>query len=158
MYYFFKLYRSLVVYDSVVVFLLVGPVRIEQNFSSFFIDTLVVGRNAFSKNANNVVISSPRVIIFSHNIEHFHSFHFIWSPDHAHFRFGRQGAPNIFFRIRFSRQRFVRFPKYFQGRVPPDGPYLNSGGHGVQGSNFGARPPEVNFFVFFLHFSKKTGR
>jgi len=51
-------------YDSVVVFLAVGPVRIEQNFSSFHIDKPVVGRNAISKNANNVVISGRRVFIF----------------------------------------------------------------------------------------------
>jgi len=76
-------------YDSVVVFSAVGCVRIEQNFSSFHIDTCLVGRNAISKNANNVVISSLRVVMFSHNIELFLSIPHIWSRDHAHFRFGR---------------------------------------------------------------------
>jgi len=154
MYYFFKLYRSLVVYDSVVVFLLVGPVRIEQNFSSFFIDTLVVGRNAFSKNANNVVISSPRVIIFSNNIEHFHSFHFIWSPDHAHFRFGRQGAPNIFFSNSIFSATLCPISEIFSGSCAPRRALLKFRGTRSSGSNLGARPPEVNFFVFFSFFEK----
>ena len=59
-------------YDSVVVFSAVGCVRIEQNFSSFPIDTCLVGRNAISKNANNVVVSSPRVVMFSHNLSLIH--------------------------------------------------------------------------------------
>ena len=120
-----------------------------QNFSSFHIDKAVVGRNAISKNANNVVISRPRLFIFSHNIELVHSFRFIWSRDHNDFRFGRQGARNFFFQTRFSRQPLVRFPKFFQGRVPPDERYLSPGGHVGRGSNLGARPPKVNFFYFF---------
>ena len=132
----------------------VGPVRIMQNFSSFHIDKAVVGRNAISKNANNVVISRPRLIVFSHNIELFHSFHFVRSRDHNGFRFGRQGAPNFFFETRFSRQPLVRFPKFFRGRVPPDERYLSSGGHGVRKSNLGARPPKENFFYFLFY--KKT--
>ena len=51
-------------YDSVVVFSAVGCMQLEQNFSSFHIDTCLVGRNAISKNANNVVISGPSVFIF----------------------------------------------------------------------------------------------
>ena len=95
--------------------------RILQNFSSFHIDTPLLGQNTISKNANNVVISSSRVIIFSKNIELFSYFPHIWSCDHAHFRFGRQKAP-IFFQIRFSRQPFVRFPKFSGVVCPPTGP------------------------------------
>ena len=128
-----------------------------QNFSSFHIDKAVVGRNAISKNANNVVISRPRLIVFSHNIELFHSFHFVWSRDHNDFRFGRQGAPKNFFQTRFSRQPLEQSPKFFQGRVPADGPYLSSRGHGGRGSNLGARPPRVNFFYFFCGTSPWAG-
>ena len=51
-------------YDSVVVFLAVGRMRIMQNFSSFLIDKVVVGRNEISKNANTVVNFSPRIVMF----------------------------------------------------------------------------------------------
>jgi len=44
--------------------LAVGRVRIMQNFSSFHIDTRLLGPNAISKNANNVVISGPRDFMF----------------------------------------------------------------------------------------------
>ena len=131
--------------------------RIMQNFSSFHIDKAVVGRNAISKNANNVVISRPRLFIFSHNIELVHSFRFIWSRDHNDFRFGRQGARNFFFQTRFSRQPLVRFPKFFQGRVPPDERYLSPEGHVGRGSNLGARPPKVKFLVFFCGTSPGAG-
>jgi len=125
-----------------------GGVRIEQNFSSFLIDTRLVGPNAISKNANNVVNSGPRVFIFSQVVEFVNLIRYIRPRDHNDFRFGRQGAPNNFFRIRFSRQPLVRFRKFFRGRVSPDGPYLSSGGHGIRGSNLGSRPPQVKFFCF----------
>ena len=98
----------------------------------------------------NVVKFTVIVFILSRNIELFHSFHAVWSRDHIDFRFGRQGAPKNFFRIRFPRQPLVRFPKFFRGRVPPDRPYLSSGGHGGRESILGARPPQVNFFCFAL--------
>ena len=68
-----------------------------QNFSSFHIDKAVVGRNVISKNANNVVITSPRVLILSRILVPEDSFPYIWSRDLERFRFGRQGAPEIFF-------------------------------------------------------------
>ena len=119
-----------------------------QNFSSFHIDKAVVGRNAISKNANNVVISSPRVLILSRILVPEDSFPYIWSRDLERFRFGRQGAPEIFFQTRFSRQPLEISPKFFQGRVSPEGHYLSSGGHGGRWSNLGARPPKVKFFCF----------
>jgi len=117
-------------------------------YSQVFRDIPLVGPNAISKNANNVVISVARVIIFSQNTELFHSFPHMWSPDHNHSRFGRQGAP-IFFRIRFSRQPLELYPKFFQGRVPPDGPYWSSRCHGVRGSS--------NFFCFLYSNRHRLG-
>ena len=58
--------------------------------------------------------------MFSHNLVLRDGFRRISSRDHAHFRFGRQGAPKIFFRSRFSQQPFDQSPKFFQCRVPPD--------------------------------------
>jgi len=117
-------------------------------YSKIFRDISLVGPNAISKNANNVVNSGPSVFIFSQIVDLVNLIRYIRSRDHIDFRFGRQGAPKNFFRIRFSRQPLVRFPKFFQGRVPPDGPNLSSGGHGGRGSNLGSRPPEVKFFCF----------
>ena len=96
--------------------------RIMQNFSSFHIDKPVVGRNAISKNANNVVISSPRVVMFSHNIELFVSFPHIWSRDLDRFRFGRQGAPNFFFEFDFLGNRLCDFRNFFRLVCHPTGP------------------------------------
>ena len=130
-------------YDSVVVFLDRWAHAYRANFSSFSIDTRLLGPNAISKNANNVVISGPRAFIFSSIVDLINLIRHIRPRDHNDFRFGRQGAPkNYFFRIRFSRQPLVRFPKFFRGRVPPDGPYLSSWVHGGRVSNLGARPPK----------------
>jgi len=65
--------------DSVVVFLHIGPAY-KQKFSSNPIDRRLLGQIEISKNANNVVISGPIVVIFSKNIVLFHSFPYIWSP------------------------------------------------------------------------------
>ena len=108
-----------------------------------------MGPNAISKKSNNVVISSPRVLIFSWILVPWDSFLLIWSCDLERFRFGRQGAPKFFFQTRFSRQPFEQSPKFFQCRVPLEGPYFSSGGHGGRASNLGARPPKVKFFYFF---------
>ena len=101
--------------------------------------------------SNNVVNSSPGVFMFSGILVPKDSFSYIWSRGLERFRFGRQGAPEIFFQTRFSRQPLVRFPKFFQGRLPPDELYLSSGGHGGLGSNLGARPPKVKNFVFSFY-------
>ena len=95
--------------------------RILQNFSSFHIDTPLLGQNAISKNAYNVVISSPRVIIFSKNIELFSYFPHIWSCDHAHFRFGRQKTP-IFFKFDFLGNPLCDFRNFPGSCAPPTGP------------------------------------
>ena len=132
-------------YDSVVVFLDRWAHAYRANLSSFSIDTRLLGPNAISKNANNVVISGPRAFIFSSIVDLINLIRNIRPRDHNNFRFGRQGAPkNYFFRIRFSRQPLVRFPKFkfFQGRLPPDGPYLSSGGHGGRGQIWGPGPPK----------------
>jgi len=125
--------------------------RIEQNFSSFHfhIDTRLLGPNAISKNANNVVISDPSVFIFSAIVDIINLVLHIRSGYHAHFRFGRQWASKFFFRIRFSRQPIVRFPNFFQGPEPPDGPYLSSRGDGVRGQIWGPGP-QSKFFCFFF--------
>ena len=120
-------------------------------YSKIFRDIPLVGPNAISKKSNNVVISRPRVIIFSCILVHYDSFRNIWSRDENHFRFGRQGAPNLFFQTRFSPQPLKLSPKFFQGRVPPEGIYLSSGGHGGRWSNLGARPPKVKIYVFYCH-------
>jgi len=120
-----------------------------QNFSSFHIDKAVVGQNAISKNANNVVISSPSVFMFSHNIELFHSFHFIWSSDHAHFRFGRQGAPKFFFEFDFLGNRLCDSRNFFGVVCPATGPTYVTGDMGL-GVKFGGEAPKVNFFFVFL--------
>ena len=117
-------------------------------YSKIFPDIPLVGPNAISKNSNNVVISSPRVFIFSGVLVPKDSFPNIWSRDPEHFRFGRQGAPNKFFSNSiFSAtvrgiSKIEVSPKFFESRVPPEGLYLISGGHGSQGSNMGARPPK----------------
>ena len=116
-----------------------------------------MGPNAISKMSNNVVNSSPGVFMFSGILVPKDSFSYIWSRDLERFRFGRQGAPKIFFQTRFSRQPLVRFPKFFQGRLPPDELYLSSGEHGGRGSNLGARPPKVNFFCFLCGTSPGDG-
>ena len=116
-----------------------------------------MGPNAISKKSNNVVISSPRVFVFSVILVLKDSFPNIWSRDLERFRFGRQGATKFFFQTRFSRQPLVLFPKFFQGRVPPDALYLSSGGHGDRASNLGARPPKVKFFNFFCGTSPGAG-
>ena len=126
-------------------------------YSKIFRDIPLVGPNAISKNSNNVVISSPRVLIFSWILVPWDSFLLIWSRDLERFRFGRQGAPNFFFQTRFSRQLFEQSPKFFQRRVLREGPYLSSGGHGCRWSNLGARPPKVNFFYFFCVTSPGAG-
>jgi len=116
--------------------------------SRHFTLTPLLGRNAISKNANNVVISSPRVIIFSQNIELLHSFPYIWSRDHAHFR---PGGAQVFFRIRFSQQPLVRFPKFFSGSsAPPQRALLKFRGSWGRGSNLGARPPKWKFMIFIV--------
>ena len=66
-------------------------------YSKIFRDIPLVGPNAISKKSNNVVISSPRVLIFSRILVPSDSFLLIWSCDLERFRFGRQGAPNFFF-------------------------------------------------------------
>ena len=73
-------------------------------YSKIFRDIPLVGPNAISKNSNNVVISSPRVFMFSGILVPEDSFPYMWSSDLERFRFGRQGAPKFFFRTRFSRQ------------------------------------------------------
>ena len=108
-----------------------------------------MGPNAISKKSNNVVISRPRVFMFSAILAPEDSFPYMWSRDLEHFRFGRQGAPKFFFQTRFFRQPFELSPKCFHGRVPLEGLYLSSGGYGGRGSNLGARPPKANFFYFF---------
>jgi len=111
----------------------------------------LVGPNAISKNSNNVVISSPRDFIFSWILVPRDIFSYIWSRDLEHFRFGRQGgAPKIFFQTRFSRQPLVRFPHFFQGRVPPEGLYLSFGGMGVGRRIWGPDLPKWIFKYFFL--------
>jgi len=109
-------------------------------YSKIFSDIPLVGPNAISKNSNNVVISSPRVFIFSDNLVPNDSFPYIWSLDLERFWFGRQGAPKFFFQTRFSRQPLVISPKFFQGRVPHEGPYLSSGDMGVGGQIWGPGP------------------
>jgi len=110
-----------------------------------------VGPKAISKKSNNVVISSPRDFIFSRILIPKNSFPYIWSRDLERFRFGRQGAPKIFSQIRFSR-----FPKFFQGRVPPNGPYLSSGVMG-SGVKFVGQAPQSKIFVFFCGTSPGAG-
>ena len=122
--------------------------RIEQNFSSFPIDTRSVGPNAISKKSNNVVISSPMDFIFSWILDPYDSFPHIWSRDLKRFRFGRQGAPNFFFQTQFSRQWLELSPKFFQRRVPPNWPYLSSGWHG--GQIWGPGPPKKKFMIFIV--------
>jgi len=58
-------------------------------YSKIFRDIPLVRTNAISKNSNNVVISSPRVLIFSWILVPYDSFPYIWSREHIHFRFGR---------------------------------------------------------------------
>jgi len=62
-------------------------------------DIPLVRPNAISKNSNNVVNSSPRVLIFSGIIVPINLIRHIRSRDHAHFWFGRQGASNFFFKL-----------------------------------------------------------
>jgi len=121
-------------------------------YSKIFRDIPLVGPNAISKKSNNVVISSPRVFIFSRILVPKDSFPRIWSRYLERFRFGRQGAPKFFFQNRFSQKPFEQSPKYFQGRVPHDGLYLSSGGHKGQSSNLGARSLKVK--KMFFHFTK----
>ena len=118
------------------------------SIAKIFHDIPLVGPNAISKNSNNVVKSSPRVFIFSGIIAHINLIRYIRSRDHAHFRFGRQGA-SIFFQTRFSRQPFELSLKFFQALVPTEGLYLSSGVHWGRRPNLRARPPKVNFFYFF---------
>ena len=118
-------------------------------YSKIFPDIPLVGPNAISKKSNNVVISSPRVFMFPEILVPEDSFPHMWSRDLELFRFGRQGAPKNFFQTRFSRQPLEQSPKFFQGRVPLEGLYVSSGGHGGRASNLGARPPKVKFFYFF---------
>ena len=68
-------------------------------YSKIFRDIPLVEPNAISKNSNNVVISSPRVFIFSGILVPKDSIPYIWSRDLERFRFGREGAPKNFFRI-----------------------------------------------------------
>ena len=81
-------------YDSIVVFLAAARAYIAK----FFCDVPLVGPNAISKKSNNVVISNPRVFIFSGILVPYDSFPQIWSRDRERFRFGRQGAPKFFFK------------------------------------------------------------
>ena len=119
-----------------------------QNFSSFHIDKAVVGRNAISKNANNVVISRPRLIIFSHNIELFHSCHFVWSRDHNDFRFGRQGAPKFFLNSIFSATACA-ISEIFSGSCAPRRALLKFRGTWELGVKFGGQAPRSENFCFF---------
>jgi len=84
--------------------------------SRHFTLTPLLGRNAISKNANNVVISSPRVIIFSQNIELLHSFPYIWSRDHAHFR---PGGAQFFFSNSIFSATACAISKIFSGSSAP---------------------------------------
>jgi len=123
--------------------------HVARAYSKIFRDIPSVGPNAISKKSNNVVISSPRDFIFSRILVPKDSFPYIWSLDLERFRIGRQGAPKIFFRIRFSRQPLVLSPTFFQGRVPPEAHYLSSGGHGVGGQIWGSDPPKNEIFFIF---------
>ena len=79
-------------------------------YSKIFRDIPLVGPNAISKNSNNVVISSLRFLIFSQVLDPDDSFLRIWSRDQNYFRFGRQGAPNFFFKLDFfgNRSSYLR--------------------------------------------------
>ena len=59
------------------------------------------------------------------------------------------GAKEFFSNSIFSATASA-ISKIFSGSCAPNGAYLSSGGHGVRGSNLGARPPEVKIFVFFI--------
>ena len=74
-------------------------------YSKIFRDIPLVGPNAISKKSNNVVISNPTVFIFSGILVPYDSFPQIWSRDRERFRFGRQGAPNFFFKLDFLGNR-----------------------------------------------------
>ena len=136
-------------YDSVVVFSAVGYMRLEQNFSSFHIDTCLVGRNAISKNANNVVISSLRFLIFSQVLDPDDSFLRIWSRDQNYFRFGRQGAP-IFFSNSIFSATVQAISEMFSGSCASRRALLKFWEIWGRGSNLEARPPKANFSYFFL--------
>jgi len=111
-------------------------------YSKIFRDIPLVGPNAISKKSNNVVISSPRVFIFSGILVPKDSFPHIWSGDLEPSGLAARERP-IFFQSRFSRQPFEQSQKYFQGRVPHDGLDLSSGGHKGRASNLGARSLKV---------------
>ena len=74
-------------------------------YSKIFCDIPLVGPNAISKKSNNVVISSPRVLIFSWTLEPYDSFLLIWSRDVDRFRFGRRGRQILFFKLDFLGNR-----------------------------------------------------
>jgi len=118
-------------------------------YSKIFRDIPLVGPNAISKKSNNVVISSPRVFIFSGILVPKDSFPHTWSGDLEPSGLAARGRP-IFFQSRFSRQPFEQSQKYFQGRVPHDGLDLSSGGHKGRASNLGARSLKVKKNVFFI--------
>jgi len=117
-------------------------------YSKIFTDIPLVGPNAISKNSNNVVNSSPRVLIFSQFLVPDDSFLRMWSRDLITSGLAAKGR-QVFFQTRFSRQPFELSPKFFQGRLPQEGLYLSSEGYGGRGSNLGARLPKVIFFIFF---------
>jgi len=104
-------------------------------------------RTRFRKNANNVVISSPGVFTFLgiwYFLSAFRKYGNMTPTTSALTARGRQR----FFKIRFYRQPLVQYPKFFQGRVPPDGPYWCFGGYGNWVKD-GARRFQVKFICRF---------
>ena len=118
-------------------------------YSKIFHDIPLMGPNAILKNSNNVVNSSPRVLIFSGIIVPINLIRYIRSRDHAHFRFGRQGVPNFFSNSIFSAT--VRaISEIFSGSCAHWRALLKFRGTWGSGVKFGARPPKWKFIFFIV--------
>jgi len=115
-----------------------------------------VGPNEISKKSNNVVISSPRVLIFSYILVPKDSFLHVWSRNLERFRSGRQGATKFFKNLIFSATAWA-ISEIFSGSCAPRRPLLKFRGTWGRGSNLGARSPEWKFFIFFCGTSPWAG-
>ena len=74
-------------------------------YSKIFRDIPLVGPNAISKKSNNVVISSPRVFIFSGILVPKDSFPHIWSGDLEPLPVWPPGGAQFFFKVDFLGNR-----------------------------------------------------
>ena len=137
-------------------FCLSGACVYSKIFRHFSLTHLQWAETHFSKNANNVVISSPRVIIFSYIVDFVNLIRYIRSRDHNYFRFGRQGAPKNFFSNSIFSATLYAISEIFFTVVCVPTALLKFRESRSSGVKLGGQAPEVNFFVF--SFFEKTGR